>query len=90
MNLIIIFYYCFKDKNIVQLIFFTFRGPLNTYENIKNRNIPIKKVKENQEQFKSNLNKIARGNPKAKLKCQLDTIKNIRNIYEWREKVLKL
>ena len=82
MNLIIIFYYCFKDKNIVQLIFFTFRGPLNTYENIKNRNIPIKKVKENQEQFKSNLNKIARGNPKAKLKYQLDTIKNIRNIYE--------
>ena len=37
--------YKFKSKNIAPINFISFRGPLNIYENIKNGNISIEKVK---------------------------------------------
>ena len=90
LSLIVIFYYYFKDKNIAPINVISFWSPFNTYESIKNGNVSTRKAKENQEQFKSNLNEIARGNPRPKSKYQLDTIKNIRSFYEWREEILKL
>ena len=54
----------------------------------KNGNISIEKFEENQ--FKSKLNEITTGNPKHKSKDQLDRIKNIKNLYKSRDKVLKL
>ena len=48
------------------------------------------KIEEEQKLFKSKLNKITTGNPKDKPKDQLDTIKNIKNIYNSRDKVMKL
>ena len=54
----------------------------------KNGNISIEKFEENQ--FKSKLNEITTGNPKHKSKDQIDTIKNIKNLYNSREKVIKL
>ena len=58
------FIYYFKSKNITPITFIGFRGPWHIYGNIKNDNISIKEAEENKEQFKSNLNKITRGNPK--------------------------
>ena len=54
----------------------------------KNGNISIEKFEENQ--FKSKLNEITTGNPKHKSKDQIDKIKNIKNLYNSREKVIKL
>ena len=56
--------YKFKSENIAPINFISFRGSLNIYENIKNGNISIEKVKKHQEKFKSNLNEMTRGNPK--------------------------
>ena len=50
--------YYFKDQNIAPINFISFRGPLHYYENIKNGNISIEKVKENQKQFKPDLSAI--------------------------------
>ena len=44
---------------------------------IKNGNISIEKIGEDQKQFKSKLNEITIGNQKHKSKNQLDAIKNI-------------
>ena len=63
---------------------------MHTYNNIKNAGISIKRVEQNQEQFKSSLNEIKRRNPKNKSKVQLNTTKNIKNLYESRKKVIKL
>ena len=63
---------------------------MNTYENIKNSNTTIEKAKENQKQSKSNLIEIKRGNRKTKSKDQLDTIKNIKNLYEATDEIIKV
>ena len=48
---------------------------MHIYNDIKNGNISIEKIEEDQKQFQSKLNEI---NPKHKSKDQLDTIKNIK------------
>ena len=42
---------------------------------MKNGNVLIEKIEEDQKQFESKLNEINTGNPKHKLKDQLDIIK---------------
>ena len=56
----------------------------------KNSHISIKKAEEDQDKFKSSLSEITTGNPKCKPKDQLDTIKNIKNLYNSRQKVINL
>ena len=63
---------------------------MHIYNEIKNGNISIEKIEESQKQFKSKLNEITTGNPKHKSKDQLDTIKNIKNVYNSRYKIFKL
>ena len=71
--------YYFKSENLIAINFIGFRGPLN---------ISIEK----QKKIKSSLNlsAITTGNPKAKSKEQLDTIKNIKNLYKSKEEIMKL
>ena len=57
---------------------------------MKNGHVLIEKIEEDQKQFKSKLNEINTGNPKHKLKDQLDIIKNIENLYNSKDKVIKL
>ena len=82
-------HYC-KDLNFAPIHFIGVRGPLSIYEEIKNGNVSIEKIEEEQKQFKSKLNEITTGNPKTKSKEQLYTITNIKNFYNSREKVVKL
>ena len=83
------FTYYFKDPGLALIKFIGFRGPLNIHEEIKNGNVSIEKMGEDQKQFKSKLNEITTGNPK-KSKDQLYTIKDIKNLYNSRDKVIKL
>ena len=81
------FTYYFKNLNLAPINFIGFRGPLHIFEEIKNDNISIKKLEEDQEKnkkkknkkknFESKLNETTTGNPKHKEKYQLDTIKNM-------------
>ena len=57
--------------------FISFKGPLHIYNNIKNSNISIEKIEEDQKQFKSKLNEITTGNLRYKSKDQLDAKENI-------------
>ena len=73
--------YHFNSSNTAPINFIDFRGPIHIYNEIKNINISIEKIKEDPKQFESKLNEIATGNPKLKSKDQLDTIKYIKNLY---------
>ena len=50
----------------------------------------IKKLEEDQKQFKLDLNEITRRNPKKKTEDQMKPIKNIKNLYESRQKIIDL
>ena len=78
--------YYFKDTNINPINFIDFNGLIYIYNNIKNGNIS----EEDQKQFKSKLNEITTGNPRHESKDQLDTIQNIKNIFNSREKFIKI
>ena len=72
--MILIINLLFQSSNLAPINFIGFRGPLNIYEEIKNGNVAIVKIEEEQSQFKSKLNEITTGNPKTKSKDQLYTI----------------
>ena len=82
--------YHFKGSNTAPINFVDFRGPMHIYNEIKNGNISIEKTEEDQKQFKSQLNEITTVNPKHRSKDQLKAIKNVKNLYNSRDKVIKL
>ena len=82
--------YYFKNKNISPTNFIGFRGPLHIYNNIKNDNTSLEKIDKDKKQFKSKINNITTENPKHKSKHQLNTIEDIRNLYNSSEKVIKV
>ena len=45
---------------------------------------------EEENKFKSNLREITSGNPKHKEEYQLDTTKNVKNLYDSRQKIIDL
>ena len=81
--------YKFKDENLDPIHFIDFKGPMHIYNNMKNGNTWIAKKEEDEKQFKSHLGAITTGNPNYRSKDQLDAIKNIKNLYNLREKVIK-
>ena len=72
------------------LNFIEFRGPMRIYDEIKKGNISIEKTEQDQNQSKSKLNEITVGNLNHKSKNQWHAIKNIKNLYNSRDKVIKL
>ena len=71
--------------------FIKFKSPFGFFNEIKNGNISLKKKKKKeQNEFKSNFGEIKTGNPKRKEKYQSDTIKNIKNIWDLRQKIIDL
>ena len=62
---------------------------MRIYNEIKNGNISIEKI-EDQKQFEWKLNEINTGNLKHKSKDELDTIEKIKNLYNSRDKFVKL
>ena len=75
---------------ISPISFIKFKGPFVFLKEIKNGNISFKKAEEEQNEFKSNLSVITSGNPKCKEKYQLDTIRNVKNLYDSRQKIIDL
>ena len=73
--------YHFKGSHTAPIHFIDFRSPMHIDTKIKNGNILIEKIAEDQKQFKSKLNERTIGNPKHKSKDQLDTIENTKSLY---------
>ena len=78
-----------KDSESASINFIGVTGPMHIFNEVKYGNDSIEKIEEDQKQFKSKLNEITTGNPK-KSKDQLYTIKDIKNLYNSRDKVIKL
>ena len=56
--------YYFLGSNVSAISFIRFKDPKHIYNNIKNGKTSIWKIEQDQEQFKSDLNEITRGNSK--------------------------
>ena len=82
--------YYFKSSNITPIDFIGFKRPLRIRHEIMNGDLTIEKIEEDQKQIKSKLNEISTGNPNYKSKNQTDKIKNIKNLYESRQKGIDL
>ena len=59
-----------------------------TYDQLKNGETTLQQVEEEQKDFKKYLNEIVKGNPEHKSDKQLYTIKNVRNLYDSRQKII--
>ena len=90
-----------KEVNYINLVYdfkgptpllkFTkFGGPMYTYNQLKNDEKTIQQVEEDQKKFNSKLNEITSGNPKHKSEKQSYTTKNVRSIYDSRQKIINL
>ena len=64
-----------------------FVGPMYTYNKLKNGDKTLLQVEEN---FRSELGEITLGTPKDKSDNQKDTIKNVKNLYNSKQKIVDL
>ena len=60
------------------------------YGHMKNGDTTLQQVEKHQKDFKKELNKIAPGNPKQKSNNQLNVIKNVKSLYDSRQKIIDL
>ena len=70
--------------------FAIFDSPVYTYDQLKNGNISLQQVEKQQKDFRKELNEITFGNPKHKSNNQLYIIKNVKNLYNSRQKIIDL
>ena len=82
--------YYLKSPNLASINFIGFRGPMYVYNEIKNGNMSMENIEQDQKQFKSDLNFKKSGNTKKKSADQIKTIENIKNLYNSRQKVIGL
>ena len=74
--------YYYTSKNAPKY-FFRFKGPLIVYNDIKNGRISLQKEEKIQEEFRSEVNEIFKGNPHYKSDIRESTIKNIKKALQW-------
>ena len=75
---------------VLLLNFVKFKGPFNTFKEIRDGDKTLQEIKEDQKELKSSLGEITSGNPKHKRECQLDTIKSVQSLHDSRQKVIDL
>ena len=78
--------YNFTSKTIGSINFTKSKGPFGLLNEIKEGNISSKMAEEDQEKFKRELRQIKSGNPKHKSEKELYTIKNVKYLYDQRQK----
>ena len=67
-----------------------FGGPMYTYNQLKNGDKTLQHVEKEKGNFKKDLNEITSGNPKHKSDSQLYMIKNVKNLYNSKQKIIDL
>ena len=81
--------YDFKGKT-PSINFGIFAGPMYIYNHMKNGDTTLQQVEKQQKDFKKELNEIISVNPKHKSDNQLNVIKNVKNLYDSRQKIINL
>ena len=82
--------YNFTTKDSGSINFIKFQGPFSLFKKIRDRDRSLEMAEENQEKFKRELGQIKSGNPKHKSEMLLYTLKNIKNLYGSRQKIVDL
>ena len=82
--------YNFTTKASGSINFSKFKGPFSIFKKIRGGEISIKLAEEDQESFKREFSHIKSGNPKHKSEMQLYTIRNAKNLYDSRQKIIDL
>ena len=67
-----------------------FGDPIYIYNHMENGDTTLQQVEKQQKDFKKELNEITSGNPKHKSNNQLYVIKNVKNLYDSRQKIIDL
>ena len=82
--------YIFTTKASGSISFFKFEGPFSLFKKIRTGDISLEMAEEDQEKFKIELNQIRLGSPKYKSEMELYTIRNVKNLYDSRQKIIDL
>ena len=82
--------YIFTTKASGSISFIKFEGPFSLFKKIRTGDISLEMAEEDQEKFKIELNQIRLGSPKYKSEMELYTIRNVKNLYDSRQKVIDL
>ena len=80
----------FTTKASVSINFIKFKGPFSLFKKIRDRDVLLEMAQEDQEKCKREFSQIKSGNPKHKSEMQLYTIKNVKNLYDSRQKIIDL
>ena len=70
--------------------FIKYEDPSDIYDKLKNGDKRIQAAEEEQKKCNSKLGEMTSGNPEHKSKDQSDTIKNVQNLYNSRQKIIYL
>ena len=81
--------YDFKGQTF-PINFVKFEGPMYTYNQLKNGEKTLQQIEEEQKHFEKDLNEIKSGNRRRKSEKQLYTTKNVKILYDSREKIINL
>ena len=74
----------------IEFIKLNFKAPFSLFKKIRHRDILLEMAEEDEEKFKREFGQIKSGNPKHKSEMQLYTIRNVKNLYDSRQKIIDL
>ena len=80
----------FTAKAIGSINFIGYKGLFSLFKNIREGDILLEMAEEDQKKFKREFGQIKSGNPDHKSDKQLYTIKNVKNLYDSRQKIIDL
>ena len=82
--------YDFTTKASGSVNFTGYNGPFTLFKKIRDRDISLEMAEEDQKKIKREFGQIKSGNPDHKSDKQLYTIKNVKNLYDSRQKIIDL
>ena len=82
--------YDYTAKASGSIIFIEYNGPFTLFKKIRHGDILLEMAKEDQKNFKGKIGQIKSENPNHKSAKQLYTIRNVKNLYDSRQKIIDL
>ena len=77
-----------REIDYKKINFIKFKGPFNLFKKIRDGDVSLEMAEEDQEKFKQEFSQIKSGNSNHKSEMQLYTIKNVKNLYDSRQKII--
>ena len=77
-----------REIDYKKINFIKFKGPFNLFKKIRDGYVSLEMAEEDQEKFKQGFSQIKSGNSNHKSEMQLYTIKNVKNLYDSRQKII--